>query len=463
MSINSLSDNSAKKKSSFQWVDDGTQNRWFQKIIELVLFAAIVPVVGYFFFPADPVGMHSGLPWLLVPPIIFAARYGTTWGLVCAIATAACLIYPWPAYVGQTDKLMTLGIGIIILAVIVGDAANTWKHNSRHAHAENHYLRHRLKEFSNDYHVLKVSHSQLEEFMAGRRLSLRQALQQLQPLLTTSTDGLSAGSELMAVFAQFGAVQVAGLYGVNDNKRVSPTPVATHGEMPELPLFDPLLKLAIESRQLVSIKLSTNPRANAETSLLAVVPIVDSHNHLHGLLAIKDMHFLAFQQENLNVLSLLGSYVGDMLSRSRSIGESRSGWFMAELDNAVKFARTNKVNSSLLCLQLKQFDKADQVAEFLSSNIRSLDSSWQPRSMNGSQTVIILLPLISDTQCKAYLNRAAEAIEKQFKIDLHDHLEQVRARQIHRRDTRESCLDFINEFTGLTDNSKGKRKKKRVA
>ncbi len=463
MSSLSLSDNPKKRKSSFQWVDDGTQNRWFQKTIELILFAAIVPVVGFYFFPADPIGLNSGLPWLLVPPIVFAARYGTTWGLVCALATSLCLLYPWPAYVAQSSQLMTLGIGLIILTIIVGDAANTWKRNSRHAHAENHYLRHRLKEFSNDYHVLKVSHSQLEEFMAGKRLSLRQALQQLQPLLTTNSDGLSAGSELMAVFAQFGAVQVAGLYGVKDNKRVNPTPIATHGQMQDLPVFDPLLKMAIESRQLVSVKLTNNIKVNAETGLLAVVPIVDSHNHLHGVLAIADMHFLAFQQENLNVLSLLGNYVGDMLSRSRSMGESRSGWFMAELDNAVKFARTNRVNSSLLCLQFKQFDKADQVANFLARNIRSLDSSWQPRSMDGSQTVVILLPLINDAQCQAYLTRAAEAVEKEFKLDLNDHLQQVRARQIHRRDTRESCLDFINEFTGLTTTGKGKRKKKRVA
>ena len=79
MSSNALTDNSARKKSTFQWVDDGSRNRWFQKTIELMLFAAIVPVVGYFFFPADPVGLNSGLPWLLVPPIIFAARYGTIW------------------------------------------------------------------------------------------------------------------------------------------------------------------------------------------------------------------------------------------------------------------------------------------------------------------------------------------------------------------------------------------------
>jgi len=229
--------------------------------------------------------------------------------------------------------------------------------------AENKYLRHRLKEFSKDYHILKVSHGQLEEFMAGNRLSVRQALQQLKPMLTSNTsDEIKAGSELMAVFAQFGAVQVAGLYGTKEQDRLDPKPVATHGGMPELNLFDPLIKLAIDSKQLVSVKLAAQETESVESDLLAVVPIVDSHGHLHGVLAIKDMHFMAFQQENLNVLSLLGSYVGDMLTRSKSEGESRSGWFMAELSNAVRFARQNNVTSSMLALRLTPNEKTQYLA-----------------------------------------------------------------------------------------------------
>ena len=129
----------------------------------------------------------------------------------------------------------------------------------------------------------------------------------------------------MAVFAQYGAVQIAGLYGIKSRDRIDPQPIASHGDMPELNLFDPLVKLAIENKQLVSVKLEAQANDIAESDLLAVVPIVDSHNHLHGILAIKDMHFMAFQQENLNVLALLGSYVADMLTRSKSSGESQSG------------------------------------------------------------------------------------------------------------------------------------------
>ena len=456
-----------KHKTGFSWSKKGAPKGWSQKIIELVFFAGIVPLIGFLFFPHDPVGMNAGFPWFILPPVIFAARYGAVWGFLCALAASAVLAYPFAAYTGNLSQLIALGVGTTILSIIVGDYASAGKKQRAQEYAENQYLRHRLKEFSKDYHILKVSHGQLEEFMAGQRLSVRQALQQLKPLLTTnSNDEMQASAELMAVFAQFGAIQVAGLYGVKSRDRLNPRAVATHGDMPELPLFDPLLKLAIDSHQLVSMKLEAQANETGESDLLAVVPIVDSHDYLHGVLAIKDMHFMAFQQENLNVLALLGSYIGDMLTRSRSVGESRSGWFLAELDNAIRFATTNRVQSSLLAIKLKNTDQTQLVADFLGSNIRSLDSSWQPSSAAGSTTVILLMPLMNKDQCKAYMHRIAKKLSDEHNIELDNVASDLQMKQIRKRDTRDTCLSFVNKVAGFTEPKKEKKIKgwrKRVA
>jgi len=457
ISLESIHTSVKRRGTSFRWINDDSETRWLTKIVEMLVFALAVPAIGYTFFRDDPVGLHSGLPWLLLPPVVFAVRYGTVWGLLCGLTATASLLYPWQAYVDNQSQLIALAIGTIVLCIIVGDAASTWKRSVRTSAAENGYLRHRLKEFSNDYHILKVSHGQLEEFMAGRRLSLRQAMQQLKPALSTDGEGLQAGNQLMAVFAQFGAVQIAGLYGMKTESRVDPEPIAVHGEMPALPLFDPLLKLAVEHKQLVSLKLTAQAEGNHSSELLAVLPLVDSQGKLHGILAIKDMHFMAFQQENLNVLSLLGNYIGDQMTRARASRGSRSGAFLAELDSAVNFARSSNIQSSLLCLQLKPFDRADEVAEFISSNIRSLDSAWQPQSGGNQTTIVVLLPLISDRQCKAYFERIVRAVEEQFELDLNNCLDDVRVRQIQRRDSRESCLEFINAL-GTSEAGKGSKR-----
>lgn len=420
------------------------------KLVEMAFFALLIPVLGLFLFSSDPLGINTGFPWAVAAPIVFAARYGSSWGAACAITAAAgFFLLTGSAYSGQASALMTLAVGTLIMCVVIGDVAASWRSRSGRAEAENAYLRHRLKEFSNDYHVLKVSHGQLEEFMAGQRLSLRQALLQAKPMLHAGQDGLQAGSELMAIFAQFCSVQVAGLYAMHDEHHVNPRAVATHGNMGELPVFDPLLRMAIKERELVSVKLAAHATDSHEAGLLAVVPIADSQGVLHGVLAVRDMHFMAFQQENLNILALLGGYVGDMLTRSRGAAQSRTAWFLAELDTALRFARSNSVTSSLLCLEFENTEYVDVVSRMVSNNIRSLDASWFPKTSDGSTTVVILLPLIAETHCNAYLRRIGQSVRDEFDLELQDLLADVTTMQISSRDTRETCLTFINEATGF--------------
>jgi len=149
----------------------------YAKLAELVFFALTLPVLGLLLFSSDPLGINAGFPWAAAAPLVFSARYGSSWGAACAaVAAVGFFLLSASSYSGQTTALVTLSVGTLIMCVVIGDVAAAWRARSGRAEAENEYLRHRLKEFSNDYHVLKVSHGQLEEFMAGQRLSLRQAL-----------------------------------------------------------------------------------------------------------------------------------------------------------------------------------------------------------------------------------------------------------------------------------------------
>ena len=445
-----LKDKAPKLKDRLSLDDLRSKFGNYGKAAELIAFAVLIPVLGLVLFSSDPLGLKSGFPWACAAPIVFAARYGSSWGAACAlVAGLSYFLIGGSVYEAQSVALLTLAVGTLIMCIVIGDVAASWRSRSGRAEAENEYLRHRLKEFSNDYHVLKVSHGQLEEFMAGQRLSLRQALQQAKPMLTAGADGLEAGSDLMAIFAQFCSVQVAGLYAMKNETEVDTTAVAVHGNMGQLPHFDPLLRLAIKERELVSVKLTSHATDNHESGLLAVVPLVDAQGHLHGVLAVRDMHFMAFQQENLNILALLGGYVGDMLTRSRGAAQSRTAWFMAELDTALRFARTNSVTSSLLCIEFEETSFVEEVSQMVSTSIRSLDSSWIPKTKNGKTTVVILLPLIAETQCNAYLRRIGESVRTEFNLELQNLLADVTTKQLSAADTRESCMEFINSSTGF--------------
>jgi len=422
------------------------------KLIELVFFALAVPVLGRFLFPLDPVGLHSGFAWLAILPTLFAARYGLTWGLACASLACSTLWLPDPSYADSESARIVLAVGMLVLSIVIGDVTTSWRRSSRQAQAENSYLRHRLKEFSNDYHVLKVSHGQLEEYMAGQRLSLRYALQKIKPVLDSEPDGLSAGAELMAIFAQFCSIQIAGLYEMKSDSTIDPLPIAVHGDMMELPVFDRLLNLALKERQLASVKLDAMKSDQHANGLLAVVPIVDSQEQIHGVLAVSDMHFMAFQQDNLNILSLLGRYIGDLLARSDGFNSSQGDRFASELDSALRYASTHSIASSLVCIDIKATANVIAIAEKITSNVRSLDCTWEPPGAKSHHTVVILLPLINATSCAAYIKRMVKLIETEFDLTAQDWLEQIHIKHLSPKDTRTGCFNFISASTGMVGN-----------
>ncbi|MFT5894040.1 MAG: hypothetical protein ACI8VW_000907 [bacterium] len=418
------------------------------RVIELLFFACLLPFGGLLAFPENPTGIASGFPWVVVGSIVFAARYGSGWGVSCAIATGLFLQIPAEAYASLAAQHGTLALGTVVISMLVGDASSTWRRRSRNSEAENEYLRHRLKEFSTDYHVLKVSHGLLEEYMAGQRLSLREALQQLKPVLTSNKQGMEAGGELMAIFSHFCSIQVAGLYALDDDGKIDNTPAAIHGDMIELPIFDTLLRTALAQKEMVSIKLESLAENHHQSSLLAVVPLVDTNGHIHGVLAIKDMHFMAFQQENLNLLALLGFYVGNQLTRSRGEALSRADWFLAELDTVIRFAQSHDTESSLLALKFWNIEEASEAAVYVSESIRSLDASWIVTDKDGASVLCLLLPLMSETQCIAFVHRMNRQVDKKYFKTLDIMLSDSMVTQITDTDTKASCLNFLAELVG---------------
>lgn len=413
------------------------------RLIELTAFALLIPLAGIVLFASDPTGLKSGFPWAIVPPLIFAARYGSFWGIACAMVTAVFINLPIPAYSDLASENLILGVGLCIVSLFVGEATSSLKKQSAKSEAENAYLRHRLELFSTDYHVLKVSHGQLEEYMAGQRLSLREALQRLRPSLITGPEGLRAGQDLMAVFSQFCAVQIAGLYDVDTEGQIQSKAIATHGEMFDLPMFDPLLRLAVEERQLVSIKRDMRADKHQAHSLLAVVPLVDVNCQVYAVLAIKDMHFMAFQQENLNLLALLGSYLGNLLTRSRGLDQSPQVQFVSELETAVRFAKQGNAQSVLLSMQFKPTEKAVSIAQFICAGIRSLDSSVVLENSEEHYIVGLILPLMSEQAAHGFKSRIEQGVVDGFDVPLENVMQDMQIKVVSSSDDLDTCLSFF--------------------
>ncbi|MFK7861636.1 MAG: PelD GGDEF domain-containing protein [Granulosicoccus sp.] len=435
---------STSGNASHRSINEDERGGWMKvRLTELVIFALLIPVAGLIFFKSDPTGLSSGFPWVIAAPLVFAARYGSVWGISCGLLTATFVNLPLFASTSSASESMVLGVGLCVVCLFVGEATSSLKKRGAKSEAENAYLRHRLDVFSSDYHVLKVSHGQLEEYMAGQRLSLREALQRLRPSLSTGPEGSRSGQELMAVFAQFCSVQIASLHYVDTEGRIHSKAIATHGEMSDLPMFDPLLRLAVDKRQLVSIKRDMIADRHQAHSLLAVLPLVDVNGQVYAVLAIKDMHFMAFQQENLNLLALLGSYLGNLLTRSRGLDQSPQVRFVSDLETVVRFARQSSVQSVLFSLQFESSPQGREIAQFISEGIRSLDSAVVLESSSEHYAIGLILPLMSEQAAYGFRARIEEGVRKGFGISLDFVMQDIQMKVVVNRDDLNACLSFF--------------------
>ncbi|MBX2885187.1 MAG: PelD GGDEF domain-containing protein, partial [Granulosicoccus sp.] len=418
-----------------------------QRSIELCLFALLIPVAGLVFFPHNPTGLGSGFPWVVAAPVIFTARYGSAWGVSCAAVTAVFINLPFEPYAESSSIHLVMGIAMIALCLIVGDMVSANVKRYLVAESEASYLRHRIKLFSTDYHVLKVSHGLLESYIAGQRLSLREALQNLKPLLQHG-DVAAAAEKLLALFSRFCSVHVAALYRLNENGRIEAKSLASCGAMPELSVFDPVLKKALSEKELVSVEQQAIRDTHQRNCLIAAVPLLDNNDRIHAVLAIQDMHFMAFQQKNLNLMALLGRCVGNLLLKSTTNDLSPAEKFLSELKTSIQFARSHQTQSVMLSLQFEPSEQGLEIAQFVCNGVRSLDASWLCNDHLESPVVCLLFPLMSVDAGEAFLQRLDVAIKESFDLPLSHILQDSQIRALTARDNIETCKFFYSIHVG---------------
>jgi len=73
---------------------------------------------------------------------------------------------------------------------------------------------------------------------------------------------------------------------------------------------------------------------------------------------------------------------------------------------------------------------------------------------------MVLMPLMDETQCKAYLERVAKKLFDEHKIELNNVTEEARMKQIKKSDNRDSCLAFVNQIVGVKKEDPAPKKRR---
>jgi hypothetical protein len=308
-------------------------------------------------------------------------------------------------------------VGLMLVGMVGGQACEVLSTRIRRLSALSHYHQTRLAQFTSTYHLLKVSHAQLEQRVAGGTHNLRNALERLkqrEPQLRGQGGGPLGGlaEEVLDIMVEQGDLYTAAVYALNERGLLRLPALARAGNAPELSMFNPLLRETLRTGLLTSVQ------AGGEAGydhVIAVVPLVDSSDHIHAVVAIHDMPFLAVNPDTFGLLGVLGKHIGDILAQlTRPVDAAGSVASLRDsLQRHLTDARRHAIPSALLACRIVDATRRDALVALCtrsgSGRGRGLDQSWVVNDRQGHPVILKLLPLIDQTGAGTLMKRLQRA------------------------------------------------------
>jgi hypothetical protein len=365
---------------------------------------ALAPVlVGLWLRPGDPFFLGGGFSWPVLGPVLSGLRYGSLHGLACALLLdLSLLLFFREGHAGALP--LATAAGFALCGALCGEFCDGWTRRMGAASLRAEQARARLGEFSRTFQVLRASHEKLERRALGAT-SLREALLAVRRavVLDPGADGLGKVSErILALLAEHAAVHAASLHPIDRQGRLLPA-VATLGDVPVAPPDDPLVREALAQGKLAALP---GPGAGPSSGpILAALPLTDIAGTVHALVVVRDLHFLAFNDDTLALLAVIGGHLGDIVAAAGGGPDDPTpAAFERKLRRAAEDARRFGLPSTLITLALRPLG-ADALAGRLLEERRGLDPAVRLRDAEGRPLVLILLQLTDAGGAGGYLSR----------------------------------------------------------
>lgn len=364
--------------------------------------------------PSDPLFVTSDFPWLVLAPLLVGLRYGFAHGFASGATLGLAMVIsdrmgwsPRPELPGARI------VGILVVGMLAGELADRWLRRLQRLRVVSAYRRQRLDEFARAYHLLKVSHDRLEEHMVGNTTSLRGALLQLRrKLISAEVSRLEdVGDAILDLYAEHGWVQVAGLHRVTERGKMVAEPVAKLGAPPPLSPDEPIVVRALETRALVTV------RELARTSgPLAAIPLEDVEERLVGVAVVHEMPFVAFTEEHLHLLVVLGGHTADLLSAAAEPGavDPAARDFQRALRRAQENLQRYGLPASLVAVSMGAPAARLGVDKAIEGTKRGLDVDWKRSGSDGRVVLFLVMPLTDAAGVQGYDRRVRGLLKERF-------------------------------------------------
>ena len=395
---------------------------------ESLVLPLIAIALGYWINPDDPLFVRDDFPWTWIAPLLIALRYGPLWGM----GSAGVLLIGWFSFAslhGEQTLPKLYFLGGLIFTMIAGEFASVWQVRLRRSESIQEYLDHRLDALTRTHYLLRLSHESLEQDLLSRPVSMRDALVGLRELVagldTHGIGALPAADKLLKLTVQFCQIERAALLPM-ENGALNPARTAFLGTEFPIDIDAPLIRHALETG-LLSHVANQDADNREDNRYLIVAPVRDTTHHMHGLLIVDTLPFLALQDENLQMLNLMLGYYADSLSLAPLVTPLLARWphcpspFALELQRLHRMQRDAGVNSALIAMIFPQKGLPIGLSAAMQRQQRALDVTWLVPAINGaaeSRALFSILPLATISAVDGYLARIERWTDKQYGQDL---------------------------------------------
>lgn len=375
--------------------------------LETIVVAAAFYGVGSFVRPDDPLLTQAAFPWSIFAPILMGLRYGFAHGFVAAVGMhAAAGVQAW-AGAGIWPLPFGYTLGLLLCSLIVGEFRDIWEQRLVQLERSNEYRQARLEEFTRSYHVLKISHDELEQEYAGRRTSLRSALLSAREKLVDAVPE-RVGEELLELLSDFVSAR-AGTYHRLVDGELDPLPAATLGSGTPLSAGDPLLQRALTTGATVSVRPedTSSMAARGQSDPIVVIPVLDAYRRVHAVVGIHQIPFFALTERNLQIATIVAGRFGDFLHATARLPlrlEEELYWFLYHALRCMDLANVHALSSCLIVCRLTDASTAPLYIRTILDQARGLDQAF-PWQEGGQWYLLMLMPLTTRQGLERFMVR----------------------------------------------------------
>ena len=370
-------------------------------IIEVLIVSSVLFLVGFSVSKDDPLLIKQYFSPALLAGLVLSLYYGLASSILFLtfLTLASFFFYPNPPY---KELLWHL-----LIFLIASEFHYYWKKHIKEVELEKEYLENQVSILRKELFLLKLSHDQLELNYVLKPYSLRRILEELKEKLLRNEDEKTLIEFFFRILLQNFQVYKASVFVYKDKKLI---PLATLGNG-EPKKDDPLLKKAIEEETSVYITPKTLENLN-DPSIYYVAVIREEVEGEIFLLAISDILFVNLNEEVLNYIYIILSYIVEDLIFSRKLRKIyRESYipcgfnFVKELYKMSELYKKQGIESSIVFFSYDELP--DNYPYDLETTIRKLDMLC---ILEDKKLVIFLLPFTSVVGARSF----AERIRKKF-------------------------------------------------